>query len=148
MARRHPKIPLAIRTKIKKARVARLATVDKKCRPHAVPICFVYFSGSFYTAIDRKPKQVSAENLARLRHIRRSPDVSLIIDEYSEDWGRLWYILVRGKASLIPRIVNREHAEAIRQLRAKYPQYAAGMLADEAPVIRIRPERVVSWGKL
>ena len=148
MARRHPKIPLATRTRIKKARVARLATVDEKWRPHVVPICFVYFSGSFYTAIDRKPKQVSAANLARVRHIIRCPEVALIFDEYSDDWRRLWYILVRGKASLIRRITNREHAEAIRQLRAKYTQYAASMLADEATVIRIRPERIVSWGKL
>ena len=74
--------------------------------------------------------------------------MALIFDEYSEDWRRLWYILVRGKASLIRRVTNREHAEAIRQLRAKYTQYAASMLADEATVIRIRPERIVSWGKL
>jgi len=148
MTRQQQRIPLATRAKIKKARVARLATVDEKCRPHVVPICFVYSSGSIYTAIDRKPKRVSVENLARLQHLRTSPDVALVIDEYSEDLGQLWYIQLRGKASLIPQVGNREHAKAIRQLRAKYPQYAAGMLGDEAPVIRIRPERIVSWGGL
>ena len=41
-----------------------------------------------------------------------------------------------------------ERADAIRRLREKYPQYAAGMLADDAPVIRITPDRITSWGRI
>ena len=55
-------------------------------------------------------------------------------DGKSETATRAWAVAVTG--------------ERFRQLRAKYPQYAAGMLGDEAPVIRIRPERIVSWGGL
>ena len=33
---------------------------------------------------------------ARLEHIRRTPQVALLIDHYDEDWTLLWYILVRG----------------------------------------------------
>ena len=90
----------------------------------------------------------AAERLAQLRHIRAVPQVALLIDEYREDWGRLWYVLVLGKAKLIPKSAREERAEAIRRLRAKYPQYAAGMLADDAPIIRITPERIISWGKI
>jgi hypothetical protein len=71
-----------------------------------------------------------------------------LIDEYSEDWQQLWYILVRGQAKLIPMPASRERARAIQRLRQKYPQYAAGMLADDAPVIRITPERIISWGRI
>jgi hypothetical protein len=77
-----------------------------------------------------------------------SPQIALIIDEYREDWKKLWYILVRGKAKLIPKSAHQERALAIRQLRAKYQQYAAAMLSDDAPVIRITPERITSWGRI
>jgi PPOX class probable F420-dependent enzyme len=133
---------------MKAARVARLATLDADYGPHIVPVCFVYDGKVFYSAVDRKPKRIAPEKLARLRHITALPQVALIIDEYHEDWGQLWYILVRGKARLIPKSAQQERAQAIRQLRAKYPQYTAAMLPDEAPVIRITPERFSSWGRI
>ena len=148
MVRRQLKVPTGVKAKLKNARVARLATVDEKCRPHVVPICFVYARGVFYSAVDRKPKRVPAEKLARLRHIKKMPEVTLLVDEYQENWGRLWYILVRGKARLLPKSARKERAAAVGQLRAKYVQYAAGMLADDAPVLRITPERISSWGRL
>jgi PPOX class probable F420-dependent enzyme len=133
---------------LKQARVARLATLDAKSRPHIVPVCFAYDGEVFYTAVDRKPKRVPGERLARLQNIRAIPRVALLIDKYEEDWTQLWYILIRGKAKLIPDSAHQERAWAIRKLRAKYPQYAGGMLSDDAPVIRITPERTTSWGKI
>ena len=148
MPRKQQQISDAIQAKLEDARVARLATLDAEFGPHIVPICFAYDGKVFYTAVDRKPKRVVPERLARLRHIRAVPQVALLIDEYREDWGRLWYVLVPGKAKLIPKSAREERAEAIRRLRAKYPQYAAGMLPDDAPIIRIAPERIISWGKI
>jgi PPOX class probable F420-dependent enzyme len=81
-----------------------------------------------------------------LQNIRAVPRVALLIDKYDEDWTRLWYILIRGKARLIPKSALEEHAWAIRKLRAKYPQYTRAMLADDALIIRITPERITSWG--
>jgi PPOX class probable F420-dependent enzyme len=133
---------------LKQARIARLATLDAKSRPHIVPVCFAYDGKAFYTAVDRKPKRVPGERLARLQNIRAVPRVALLIDEYGEDWTQLWYILIRGKAKLIPDSAHEERAWAIRKLRAKYPQYAQGMLPDDAPIIRIIPERTTSWGKI
>jgi len=100
-------ISSAIQTKLKKAKVARLATIDAKNRPHIVPICFAYDGTRFYTAVDQKPKRVPADRLARLRNIRATPRVALLIDEYEEDWTQLWYILIRGEARLIPAIHQR-----------------------------------------
>ena len=96
------KFPGPIRKKLKQARVARLATLDTKGGPHIVPVCFVYDGKAFYTAIDRKPKRVSPERLVRLQNIRAVSRVALLIDEYDEDWARLWYVLIRGSAELIP----------------------------------------------
>jgi len=128
--------------------VARLATLDPQGRPHLVPICFAYDGKLIYTAVDRKPKRVSGERLARLQNIRAVPHVALLIDHYDEDWTRLWYVLIRGNAKLLPDSARQERARAIRKLRAKYPQYARGMLADDAPIIRIVPQRAAVWGKL
>ncbi len=148
MSRKRQEISGAVQKILRKARVARLATLDDKNRPHIVPICFAYDGKVFYTAIDRKPKLVTPERLVRLQNIRAVPRVALLIDEYDEDWTELWYILIRGKARLIPKSAHKEHAGAIRKLRAKYPQYARGMLADDAPVIRITAQRITSWGKI
>jgi PPOX class probable F420-dependent enzyme len=148
MPRKLQPISNAIQVKLEEARVARLATLDAEYAPHIVPVCFVYDGKIFYSAVDRKPKRVAPGRLARLRHIRASPQIALIIDEYHEDWGQLWYALVLGKAKLIPKSAHQEHAQAIRQLRAKYPQYVAAMLPDDSPVIRITPERITSWGRI
>jgi PPOX class probable F420-dependent enzyme len=128
--------------RLREARVARLATAGKD-GPAVVPICFVYDGERIYTALDRKPKDVRPEELARVRHIRRNPQVSLLVDEYREDWTRLWYVLVRGRAELVSDEPERLHA--IGLLRDKYSQYRAGYLSDDAPVIRIAVERVASW---
>ncbi|HTC31849.1 MAG TPA: TIGR03668 family PPOX class F420-dependent oxidoreductase [Bryobacteraceae bacterium] len=138
----------AIRKKLKQARVARLATLDPKSGPHIVPICFVFDGKAFYTAIDRKPKRVAPDRLVRMQNIRATSRVALLIDEYDEDWTRLWYVLIRGKAELVPNSAHQERASAIRKLRAKYPQYARGMLAEDAPIIRIIPDRTTGWGKI
>ena len=128
--------------------MARLATLDAQGRPHLVPVCFVYDGNHFYTAVDQKPKRVPPERLARLQNIRAVPGVALLIDHYEEDWTRLWYVLIRGKAKLLPQSAQQERARMVRKLRAKYPQYAPGMLDEDAPVIRITPERITFWGRM
>jgi hypothetical protein len=70
-----------------------------------------------------------------------------LIDYYDEDWTKLWYVLLRGQATLLPESAARERSRAIRALRAKYPQYRAGMLGDDAPIIRITVERIILWPK-
>lgn len=139
------RIPGPFRKKLTAARIARLATVDKRS-PYIVPVCFVFDGKHIYTAIDRKPKKSSAKELQRVRNIRSHPRIALIIDEYGEEWSKLWYIQVRGRAELI-QDSGPEHGHAIRLLRRKYPQYRTGLLPAEAQVIRVTPEKIVCWGK-
>jgi coenzyme F420-0:L-glutamate ligase/coenzyme F420-1:gamma-L-glutamate ligase len=147
MPRKQLQVSSAIQELLSEARVARLATLDSNGAPHIVPVCFVYAAGVFYSAVDRKPKRVAPKKLARLRNIRMRSRVALLIDDYHEDWTKLWYVLIRGTAQLLPRSASAERTIAVRLLRAKYPQYAAGMLPDDAPIIRITHDRVISWGK-
>jgi PPOX class probable F420-dependent enzyme len=141
-------ITRAIQAKLENARVARLATADAKHRPHLVPVCFAYDGKVFYTAIDQKPKRVKPERLTRLQNILAVPQVALLIDEYDEDWTKLWYILIWGRAKLIGMLAQKERACALRKLRAKYPQYSDTMLPNDAPIIRITPDRIAFWGEL
>src|SRR5262245_52959364 len=86
--------------KVLRARVARLATAGKSGAPHAVPICFVFDGQMFYSALDRKPKRTTVNALQRVRNIAQSDRVALLIDHYAEDWRKLWYVLVRGRARM------------------------------------------------
>jgi len=135
-----------IHAKLELARIARLATVNREQRPHVIPICFVWDGSVFYSAIDRKPKRVAPTRLVRLKNIEEIPHVVLLVDQYDEDWTRLWYVLVRGEAELVSAPVERKRA--IQHLRAKYPQYDESLLADDAPILRITPVRVTAWGEI
>ncbi|HZQ23393.1 MAG TPA: TIGR03668 family PPOX class F420-dependent oxidoreductase [Terriglobales bacterium] len=146
MANKTPLISKGIRAKLDVARVARLATLDAKRRPHLVPICFALDGSFVYSAIDRKPKRVAPDRLARLKNIKKTPQVALLVDHYNEDWTRLWYVLLRGEAELVS--ARAERKRALQRLRAKYPQYSAAMLEDDAPVLRITPQRISAWGNI
>src|ERR1700680_3238200 len=117
MSHKRQKISGAVKKMLKEARVARLATLDAKRRPHIIPVCFAYDGKLFYTAIDLKPKRVPPERLPRFQNLRAVSSAALLIDKYDEDWTQLWYVLIRGKARLIPKSAKREHAWAIRKLK-------------------------------
>lgn len=141
-------IPETLLARLEQARVACLASLDADDGPHIVPVCFASEGQVLYTALDQKTKRVPPERLARVRNIRAKPRVALLIDHYQEDWSQLWYVLIRGTAQLLTRSAHQERGRAIRKLRAKYPQYTPEMLPEDAPIIRIRPQRVTSWGKI
>jgi PPOX class probable F420-dependent enzyme len=141
-----PLISHEIHARLEAARIARLATIDADGRPHMVPICFVWDGSCLHSAIDRKPKSVAPTRLTRLKNIEETPHVALLIDEYDEDWTRLWYVLIRGEAELVTDAAERKRA--IERLRVKYPQYDTKMLADDAQVLRITPVRIAVWGQI
>ena len=126
-------------------RVARLATVDASGTPHLVPICYVYDGRHIYSALDLKPKRVAARELRRVRNIRSDPKVAVLIDDYSEDWADLAYVLVQGIAVVLES--GDERAAAETMLRDKYDQYRDA-LEDGCLVVRVTPENVVAWGRV
>ena len=125
------------------ARTGHLATADGAGVPHVIPVCFAFDGRSIYSALDRKPKRAGLTRLRRVRNIQANPEVALVVDHYEEDWSKLRYILLTGRAELL--LAGEERAGAVRLLRQKYPQYRA-MDVDLNPVIKITPARVVAWG--
>ena len=130
---------------IKSHRVARMATVDRLGRPLVIPVCYHFNGSSIYTPIDKKPKSASPRELKRVRNIIENPYVSLVIDEYYEDWTKLCYVIINGRAELIES--GEEYQNSLRLLSEKYPQYVDMRLSElNLPVIKIVPYRIVSWG--
>ncbi|HSE94164.1 MAG TPA: TIGR03668 family PPOX class F420-dependent oxidoreductase [Methylomirabilota bacterium] len=127
---------------LREARVARLGTADASGRPLVVPVCYAFDGARLFSVIDAKPKRT--RDLRRLRNIAENPRVSLVVDEYDEDWTRLRWVIVEGRADVLTDGV--EYTGAIDLLMAKYPQYRA-MALDRAhgTLIRVIPERLLRW---
>jgi PPOX class probable F420-dependent enzyme len=124
------------------ARVARLGTADAAGRPLVVPVCYAFDGARLYSAIDPKPKRTRA--LKRLANIAANPQVTLLVDEYDEDWTRLRWVIVHGRAMVLAG--GAPAARAVDLLVAKYPQYGAlGLQRLDATVVAITPERVAHW---
>ena len=129
------------------ARRAILATIDNEGRPRLVPVCFVVDAVDgvrILTPLDDKPKATEDKRaLARVRDIEARPDVALLVERWDEDWSRLAWLRLTGRATLLePGAVP---FETVERLRAKYPQYATHAL-ESSPMISIDIERTTSWG--
>lgn len=136
------------------ARKAVLGTTSASGRPRLVPLAFALAplddSGGLvvYSALDEKPKSVTdPRQLARVRDIVERPQVSVLVDRWSEDWTELAWLRLDGLATLLESTDSTadEHRRAVGLLRERYPQYASHRL-EERPILRIEVERVVGWG--
>jgi PPOX class probable F420-dependent enzyme len=129
---------------ITRARVGRLATADATGQPLVLPICYAFDGRVLYSAVDAKPKRRAADDLARIRNIRENPKVSLVIDEYGEDWSRLRWVILQGLADVVT--TGGDFAAAADLLLSKYPQYRAmGLSREGGTMIRITPQKVLRW---
>jgi PPOX class probable F420-dependent enzyme len=100
---------------------------------------FAIEADTLYTAVDQKPKR--SRTLRRIENARRRPDVTVLVDDYDEDWERLWWIRLRGRARVLDDGSEREHALAL--LAEKYPQYGAD--PPGGPVLAVDVTEVRTW---
>jgi len=126
-------------------RVARLATADAGAHPHVIPICFVVTGNTVYFSIDEKPKKQTGAPLKRIANMQENPFVALVADHYDDDWSRLGWVMVQGRAEVLAW--GEEHARVQATLRARYRQLEA-MGIEGLPVVAIRIEHAASWGSL
>ncbi|WP_436345888.1 TIGR03668 family PPOX class F420-dependent oxidoreductase [Natronorubrum sp. FCH18a] len=155
------------RTVLERARVARLATATEDGTPHVVPICYAILEPAhsnrdddsglrIVSAIDEKPK--SSRTLQRVRDVQANPRVALLVDQYREDWSRLAWVQVRGRARVVSSdpdgdadastsVSTSDHDDGVAALESKYEQYGDHDLHDR-PILEIRVDRVLSWGAL
>ena len=134
----------AARAFCERSRVARLATADANGVPHLVPVCYAIIGDSLYITIDEKPKRTDIP-LKRLRNIMENPEIAVMVDHWDEDWRRLAWVMLRGRAEILSD--GEEHDNAQARLRERYPQYRTMDLAP-LPVIALRIARALAWGDL
>lgn len=128
------------RQRFASARVARLATVDGQ-QPHIVPVVFTVDGDVVYLAIDHKPK--ARRDVRRLANIAANPSVSLLVDEYDEDWTTLWWVRADGIATIVD--APERMAGPVDLLVAKYSQYREHRPDGPVIVVRVRSWRGWSW---
>jgi PPOX class probable F420-dependent enzyme len=69
------------------------------------------------------------------------PAVSLIVDEYDDDWSRLWWVRADGSAVVVEG--GADHERAVVALATKYAQYREVRPSGAALVITV--ERWSGW---
>jgi PPOX class probable F420-dependent enzyme len=129
---------------IETRRVGHLATADAGGAPFLTPVCFGLSGETLYVTIDEKPKRRDVK-LKRVRNILENPNVAFVVDRYDEDWTRLGWVMLRGRADILDD--GDEHDRAQAMIVARYPQLRAMRIAD-LPVIALRVAHVASWGDL
>jgi PPOX class probable F420-dependent enzyme len=125
------------RADVAAARVARLATHNPSGAIDLVPITFALVGDTIVTAVDHKPKRTT--QLQRLENIRKNPNVTVLVDHYSDDWQTLWWFRARGNAA----VVDTPEPSLLEPLVAKYAQY--GEQYPYGPAIVIQIADVAAW---
>lgn len=120
---------------------AYLATVGPDGAPHLVPVVFDLdaHANRVVVVVDHKPKRTTA--LRRLRNIADDPRVSLLADEYGDDWDRLWWVRADGTAEVVDG--GPEHERAVARLQSRYRQYRE--VPPTGPVIVTTVHRWSGW---
>ena len=119
---------------IKSARVAHLATTALNLQPYLTPTVFVLDKNNIFIPLDHKPKTVSLRQLKRVKNIQKNPKVAFLVDNYEEDWKRLWFVMIIGYGTLIEQGDEDGTQEILKVhdlLIKKYTQYSKLGVGDK-----------------
>ncbi len=113
--------------------VGRLATVGRDGFPHVVPVCYLFRGGFFYVATDYGTK--------KYRNVKENPKVALVVDTYKPHKA----VMVQGRIEVL------ERGEEFRKIREEFYRKFEWARKDpweegEAPILKLIPEKKVSWG--
>src|SRR6266478_8053237 len=124
---------------LREHRKAALATLDKDGYPHVVAMNFLAKDGVFYMTSYGKAQKVV--------NIRRNPKVALMI-EAGDEYAELRGVLIRGRCQILEDETSVRaafEARAGAQASASPVQPGALASAPKRVVLKIVPEKVVSW---
>ena len=133
-------LPGWARELLETSRVARLGIADDEGAPRVLPVTYALAGGTIVTAIDHKPKQVPAQELARVRWLRARPRAALTVDHYDDDWSSLRWVQAIGPVAILAAA---DSPEAIAALTERYAPYREQPPAG--PVLSLEPDRVLWW---
>lgn len=128
-------LPEAVKSFLAAATVCRIASVRADGTPHIIPVCPA-FDGEETVYVDVAKDGVTAKALAG------NERVTVIIDEYHDDWSKLKAVILRCRAEAIQ---GAELDTAWDLFRTKYPQgQAIGWEARHTLALRVA--NWTEWG--
>lgn len=107
-------LPEAVKAFVERAPVCRIATVRPGGEPHVIPVCPVFDGETLYVDVGERSATASG--------VRDSGRVTVLIDEYDDDWSRLKAMLLRCHARPLD---GAEQDDAWTRIREKFPQYSS-----------------------
>jgi PPOX class probable F420-dependent enzyme len=126
---------------LNEARRGVMATIGRDGCPHAVPVVFAVRDDKLVSPIDHKPKRGVV--MARVRNLVRDPSVTLLVDRWDEDWRRIGWIMIRGRAEVIEPDPESGRLLVDRYEQYRDPRYDETSLFDA--FIVISPADILWW---
>ena len=117
------------------ARVVRLATTRPDGSPHVVPVCPVLDGNELVVAIE--------DGSVKLRNMRSDARVSLVVDDYREDWTANAGLVLRGRVRFLE---GEAWGRARALLYEKFTQYESLAPIERDSIVAIDLDHVASWG--
>lgn len=119
-------------------RVGHMAQVGKDRLPHVTPLCH---------ALGPKVLYIETGGASwKVRNLRGRPQVAYVVDEYTEEWGKLRGIRIQGTAEVLRE--GKEYQSAKRLLFRKFPYQFRKMGWKDGVnvVLKITPVKATAWG--
>jgi len=116
--------------------VAILSTVDKKGRPHALPIWYLYEDGELILSTGRGSQ--------KHKNVEANPEISLTVDKRTLPY---YAVMLRGRAEIGPPLTDEQRLIMAKrylgdELGKRYYDATAG---SDSITIRLRPEKTIVY---
>ena len=137
MARKPARLTKKLAEFVQLERVCRVATSGAAGMPHVVPVCHALGGGKLY---------IGSGTGRKMKNLVENPQVTVVVDVYSDAWSLLRGVMIQGRAKLVRRGPGFRRGRDL--LYRKYPQYRreAALSPSDSVIVEITPMRVFSWG--
>ena len=137
MARKPARLTKKLAEFVQLERVCRVATSGAAGVPHVVPVCHALGGGKLY---------IGSGTGRKMKNLVENPQVTVVVDVYSDAWSLLRGVMIQGRAKLVRRGPGFRRGRDL--LYRKYPQYRreAALSPSDSVIVEITPTRVFAWG--
>lgn len=116
-----------------------LGTVHRTRGVDLVPVVYVHSAGRIYLPIDTV-KEKAASRLARVANLALDPRCALLVEQFDNDWTKLWWVRVHGFGA-----VATDELGALRPLFATHFPDHYQAPEDVTDLLAIEPAMVIGW---
>jgi PPOX class probable F420-dependent enzyme len=118
---------------LKSNELCRLATASKEGRPQVTPVMYALDGIGFVIAVDYGTK--------KLKNVKENPSVALVVDRLRPTRA----VTVEGTCKVHER--GAEYLRLLDLLMTRFEFYRKNPWGEgESPILRVTPEKAVSWG--